>query len=161
MTCSDKLRTTTAFLILLLPCLVFADCNDDARIRIIKGDKKKAERLYMPIMGKFPSWAKDFHEEEFTYVGSLENGIEVALLYTSWGASTCRGTTRLMLFRKGKYLGAYGVDSIDGALKLVGNKIIFPYKADIGNVIDLSGRIPHEILLGGQLPVFMPSESSK
>jgi hypothetical protein len=36
-------------------------------------------RLYIPMIGKFPSWAKNFHAEESTYVGSLENGIEVAL----------------------------------------------------------------------------------
>ena len=159
MTRSHYLRTLTLSAVFLLPSVVFADCNDDARIRTVKGDKKRAERLYIPMMGKFPSWAKDFHEEEFTYVGSLQNGIEVALLYTSWGASTCRGTTRLLLFQGGKYLGAYGIDPVDSALKLVGNKIIFPYEADIGNVIDLSGRIPHEILLGGQLPTFMPGES--
>jgi len=137
------------------------NCLDDARIRTLKGDRRKAERLYAPIKGKFPSWDKNFHEEVFTYRGSLRNGIEVAMLYTSWGASTCRGTSRLLLFRQGVYIGSYGIDSIDEPIKLVGNRIVFPYKADIGNIINLSGRIPDEILLGGQLPKFMPSESYK
>ena len=145
-------------LILLGPRVAIADCNDDARIRVVKGDTQKAENLYGPIMGKFPSWDKNFHEEQFTYIGSLQNGIEVGLLYTSWGVSTCRGTTRLMLFRKAKYIGCYS-DPVDGAIKLAGNKILFPYPADWGNVIDLSGPIPHEILLGGQLLTFMPAGS--
>ena len=149
-------------LILLWPRVAIGDCNDDARIRVVKGDKQKAEKLYTPIMGKFPSWDKDFHEEQFTYIGSLKNGIEVGLLYTSWGASTCRGTHRLMLFRKAKYIGCYGIDFADGAIKLVENKIVFPNlpsQADIGNVIDLSGRVPHKVHLGGGFYEFMPSGS--
>jgi hypothetical protein len=137
------------------------DCSDDARVRIMRGDRRKAERLYAPIMGKFPSWDKNFHEEIFIYVGSLKNGIEVAWLQTSWGASTCRGTNRLMLFQKGKYIGSYGVDTVEDKIRLIGNKIVFPYKPEIGNLIDLSGPIPKEILLGGQLPNFMPAGSSQ
>src|ERR1044071_4329481 len=67
-------------LIILWPTVVLAidgDCNDDARIRVVKGDNKRGQKLYTPIMGKFPSWDKNFHEEQFTYVGLLKNGIEV------------------------------------------------------------------------------------
>ena len=84
-------------LILLLPRVAIGNCGDDARLRLVRGDKQKAEKLYASIMGKFPSWDKDFHREEFSYIGSLKNGIEVALLFTEWGYS-CRGTHRLMLF---------------------------------------------------------------
>jgi hypothetical protein len=66
-----------------------------------------------------------------------------------------------MLFRKAKYIGCYGIDPVDGAIKLAGNKILFPYPADWGNVIDLSDPIPHEILLGGKLPTFMPAAASR
>jgi hypothetical protein len=148
-------------LILLWPLVVIGTCNDDARIRVVRGDKQKAEKLYTPIMGKFPSWDKDFHREEFSYVGSLKNGTEVALLFTEWGFS-CRGTHRLMLFRQSKYLGSYGIDFTDGELKLVENKIVFPNlpsQADIGNVIDLSGPVPHTVHLGGGFYEFIPSGS--
>ena len=160
MTTDRYLISALLGLILLRPIIATGeDCNDDARIRVVKGNKQRAEKLYMPIMGKFPSWDKNFHEEQFTYIGSLKNGIEVGLLFTSWGASTCRGTARLMLFRKAKYIGCYGIDFVDGPIKLIGNKIVFPYPTDWGNVIDLSGAIPREILLGGQLPTFMPAGS--
>ncbi|HYT53514.1 MAG TPA: hypothetical protein VEQ38_02285 [Verrucomicrobiae bacterium] len=144
------MKRVTACIVLLVCLLVGCfkdvdetDCNDDARRRIVKGDKEKAKRLYASIQGKFPSWDKNFHEEEFTYVGSLKNGTEAALLITSLGTSTCRGTTRLLLFQNGKYFGCLnGMDPVDGTLiKVVGNKLIFPY-TEGSNEIDLSDVIP-------------------
>ena len=123
------------------------NCNDNLRRRIVQGDKDKAERLYTTIRGKFPSWDKNFHEEEFTYLGSLENGTEVAFLVTSWGASTCRATTRLLLFKDGRYFGCINeiLAPMDRTLiKVSGNKIIFPDEGDGGGAIDLSNGIPPE-----------------
>jgi hypothetical protein len=86
---SKGLKRITSSILLLsllsLSCLRAIDetnCNDDARRRIVRGDKHKAQKLYATIKGKFPSWDKDFHEEEFTYVGALANGMEVASLVT-------------------------------------------------------------------------------
>lgn len=117
------------------------DCNDDARRRIVNGESKRARFLYASIRGTFPSWDKDFHDEEFTYIGALENGMEAAFMTTSWGTSTCRGTNRLLLFKDGKYFGA--INEIlptpeTFPMKAVGNKILFPN----GYEIDLSDGVP-------------------
>lgn len=133
------------------------NCNDDLRRRIVRGDNERAQELYATIKGKFPSWDKNFHDEEFTYVGSLENGMEVAVLVTSWGASTCRGTTRLLIFKAGKYFGCLNelLPQMNNMtmIKVSGNKIIFPDGGDGGGTIDLSGGIPAE-----RLSDFMPAE---
>ena len=82
----------------------------------------------------------------------------MAWLYTSWGASTCRGTIRLLLFQNGKYIGAFNGMDLPGdgdSLKLVGNTIVLQYKFvqtySDKTEIDLSDGIPSE-------PGFMPAE---
>ncbi len=142
--------------LLLTPSFASAECNSNAQVRIVDESNLKATHLYNLIKGKFPSWASKFHSEEFTYLGRLENGIDAAWLFTSWGASTCRGTTRLLLFQADKYLGSFAVNHDE--VTLINNKIIFPYDKNVGNVIDLSKGIPKEIWIDGELPTFMKSE---
>ena len=152
------LRIPIIFLITLLSSHVLADCNDNAQIRLVNDDNADGVRLYSTIKGKGPSWSDEFHQEEFSYIGKLENSIEVAMIFTSWGVSTCRGTTRLLLFKDERYLGAYSINPFDGEIKLRGNKIIFPYSKTEGNEIDLSKGIPNEVWLDGELPGFGKSE---
>jgi len=151
------LRILVIFLLTSISIHVLAECDDNAQNRIVTGDSPNGVRLYASIKGKGPSWASEFHQEEFTYIGKLQNNLEVAVIFTSWGAA-CRGTTRLLLFRDNKYLGNYSINPFDGMIKLRDNKIVFPYSKDTGNKIDLSKGIPEEVWLDGELPGFGKSE---
>lgn len=145
--------TMKAFILILLlsPNIVWANCSDNAQIREVKGEKIRAEALYDLIKEKETSWRDNFHDEEFHYIGRLENGLEIAQLTTVWGQA-CRATNRLLIFHKNQFIGNYG--GIPDTPKISVNKLIYDYAKKLGSEIDFQKGIPKEVYLDGEFFTF-------
>ena len=143
-------------LLILFPFTLWAGCDDDAQLRVVKGVGDRAGTLYGSIKGDEPSWSQDFHKETFVYLGRLNSGYEVAHLVTLWGQS-CRATNRLLLFLKGHYMGNFaGITEIP---EVQGNRLVYTFDEAIRQVIDFEFGIPEEVYLNAALYVFDRSPS--
>ena len=89
---------------MLLASSAIAECKNTS-IRTIFGKEPIASKLYEAAKKTDNGAWKDgsFESEEFYFLGKAIvnlNALFVTYINTSWGASTCRGTQRLMFFNK-------------------------------------------------------------
>ena len=118
------LKTSFLFLIFIIGNnAAQASCDDGASLRSFKGPNKTTQSLWKSLKKTgVPTWEKgSFHAQEFNYIGLIQSNrpLHVVWFYTEWGVSTCRGTSRLLLFSKsGKFFGSYtGVDQPSRIIK--------------------------------------------
>ena len=133
-------------LLMLFPTVLWAGCDDNAQLRVVKGADDRAGALYGLIKGDEPSWSQGFHQETFVYLGRLKSGYEVAHMVTLWGQS-CRATNRLLLFSQGLYKGNFG--GIADVPEVRGNMLVYEFDEAMGRAINFEYGIPEEIYLNG------------
>lgn len=88
---------------------------------------------------------------DLQYIGSTDKYKIYRSLFF-WSASI-REASRLIVFKDGKYLGHYSINSSD--MFIDGNKLIFnDYEKEYGNSIDFSKDIPKEVYVDGEIKGF-------
>lgn len=125
---------------------VFAECPTTST-RHVKGDEPLASVLYEAAKkAEMGSWQDGtFNWEVFSYLGSLtdEKGrkLYVTYLETIWGASSCRGSYRLIFFNeKMEQVGQYS--SIEKPKFIGPNKLAFPYEDEPITEWEFKGKLP-------------------
>jgi hypothetical protein len=113
--------------------------------RFTFGDEPLASKLYQAAKNtELGAWKDgEFWQERFYYLGSVVAGSEelyVTYIDTSWGASSCRGTWRLIFFTKDfkQYAQYYSI----AKPKVVGNSLDFPEGEREKTKIDISHGLP-------------------
>jgi hypothetical protein len=101
-----------------------------------------------------------FHEDDrFTILGNMEiNGKKIVFANNVhiWGEAG-RATWRFLLFLDdGTFLGMYtGIVFDPTKIKIEGQRILFPFNPELGNVMEFSDGIPDRVWLDGEVFLFL------
>lgn len=168
---SHRTRTLVAFAVLSVPSALGAlstlsalsvawagaparGCDPGRSLRELVGPAETLTRLRAAAERADPSVFFDrgqFDLERLIYLGRAtgSGAYQAAALEVTWGQA-CRMTKRLLIFdARGGYVGYYGGFD-ESPSRLEGTVVLFPFKADLGDRIDLAGGPPKEVRVGGR-----------
>jgi hypothetical protein len=133
--------------------------------RMVTGGAK-AELLYREARAAAAgSWEDGFSKEQFTRVGTIStedsSQLQIGFLSTVWGPAG-RATNRLLIFSEaGKYLGRFSGFSFSEPPSIASATVLlFPVRAEHGNVVLFKAGIPDFILIDGERHEFEPANQS-
>lgn len=138
------LRLALIFLLFSFQALASDPCENTGE-RFTFGEEPLASKLYEAAKNtELGAWEDgEFWQERFYYLGSVVAGSQelyVTYIDTSWGASSCRGTWRLIFFTKGfkQYAQYYAI----AKPRVIGNSLDFSKGEREKTTIDISKGLP-------------------
>ncbi|HEV2112468.1 MAG TPA: hypothetical protein VGT99_14010 [Gammaproteobacteria bacterium] len=140
---------------LLPPPAHAGSCNPHAQRRVVKGPQPTANTLYAHIQHVGAgSWQAGFDTETFVYVGDVH--AKSGKIYKIGHLKTlalrdCTPFQRLFIFdAKDHYLGQYAPVEVDPKrIMIQGTELVFPFRKNDGNTLDLKDGPPVKTRLDG------------